>query len=339
MGSDDMKSRMRALAERALDRMPEADSRLASKITKLHQPYFESDRDKVFVQLFGMMNSNALATLKGQGSKKRIGVIIGGSDGGKSTALRWHMSRLPELQPYEEDGIQITPAIIFDAPKPCKPKSVLIRGIKTMGYPTGGIKTEDKAMEIFQDLVVENGVSLCVIDEMQNVFAGNNRQNVKNMQDLLRSVTQIEDWPLHVVVAGVDNLMDLMNEHTLKSRRIVRTLSQIRFPKHCAHVRKIMAVIIERDAELVHDDLLTDLFVHKVMHAGNFQWGGFIAATRAACEAAFRAKARKITNDHFAAAFALVWDCEKGMNVFLTTNWNQIDTSMTKRETDARKRG
>ncbi|MGO7427977.1 ATP-binding protein, partial [Rhizobium ruizarguesonis] len=115
----------------------------------------------------------------------------------------------PELQPYyNEDGELISPMVYFDMPKPLKLRLFAQKIIEAAGYPlvfTDRMR-EYELFELAKRVLKERSVLILYIDEAQHALKETDKETIRNLADIIKSLLQIDDWPLHLVLAGVPAL-------------------------------------------------------------------------------------------------------------------------------------
>ncbi len=268
---------------------------------------------------------NLVASEDGQSGKRRALFLIGESGSGKSTVLQRTLLSRPELQPQlDRHGEWRRTMIHFDCPKPVTEKLFARKLIEVAGHPLDTSRMAGyELFELAKGILRERQVLLVVIDEAQHLLKGNDRQTIQNLADTVKSLLQIEGWPLHIVLSGVPSLAQFLEyEPQLRNRSTVVELEPLTFPADVDRVRVIVQGVIEKHAQMrMAPDLASDDFVHRLISAGEGGFGSVIQLVRSACETAIRADAQIVERAHFADAFALISGCSPSRNIFLAADW------------------
>ena len=276
---------------------------------------------------------NVAASARGRARKRRALVIIGESGSGKSTVLGHALLNRPELQPYiNEHGVLVRPLIYFDAPKPLSYKLFARKIIEAAGHPFDTSKLREyELFELAKTVLRERQVLMVVIDEAQHLLKGNDKQTIQNLADTVKSLLQIEGWPLHLVLAGVPTLAKFLEyEPQLRNRSIVVELETLACPEDQERVRAIVKGVVEKHAEMIADvTVLSDEFVHRLVQAGGGGFGTIIELIRSACEMAVREDKDLVDREDFANAFSLMSGCRAEHNIFLVEDWKILSSFTT----------
>ena len=273
---------------------------------------------------------NVAASAKGSARKRRALVIIGESGSGKSTVLGHALLNRPELQPYiNEHGVMVRPRIYFDAPKPLSLKLFARKIIEAAGHPFDTSRLREyELFELAKTVLRERQVLMVVIDEAQHLLKGNDKQTIQNLADTVKSLLQIEGWPLHLVLAGVPTLAKFLEyEPQLRNRSIVVELESLSCPADQERVRAIVKGVVEKHAEMIADSaVLNDEFVHRLVQAAGGGFGTTIELIRSACEMAIREDRDVVDRGDFAQAFSLMSGCRAEHNIFLVEDWKILSS-------------
>lgn len=304
----------------------------AEAFGKLNSMYIESEQHVRVNAATTEIIENAAAAFSGEVGKRRALFVLGESGSGKTTALKYTLLSRPELKPYfDERGNEIRPLIHFEAPKPTSMKLLGRKIIEATGYPLSDASryTENELFELAKRTLRERQVMFLYIDEMQHVLRANKKADIVNVADTLKSLLQIENWPLHLIIAGMPVLAKFMEHETqLRNRSLIVSLEQVTFPTDLERVKVIGIGIIRGHAGLqVNDALFTNDFVHKLIKASDGGFGTIIQMTRGACQIAMRNGLNEVTGEHFAACYALATGSQPEHNIFLSADWRSLSPS------------
>jgi type II secretory pathway predicted ATPase ExeA len=321
---------------------PEAAKR-AKRRGGLYKAYIKSDRHKRIDRAVSKIVENAAASVAGVSGRRRALFVIGESGSGKSTALQNTLLMRPELQPYyNEDGELISPMVYFDMPKPLKLRLFAQKIIEAAGYPLvfSDRMREYELFELAKRVLKERSVLILYIDEAQHALKETDKETIRNLADIIKSLLQIDDWPLHLVLAGVPALAKfIQHEPQLRNRSLVVELEPVTFPAELDRIRKIVQGIVEDHAKMKVDaalmtnvvdrkgtthGALTEDFVHRLIHASEGGFGTVIDVVRMACDFAIETGADAVGLNHFVECYQFLTGCQDRHNIFLSADWQSL---------------
>ncbi|WP_440657783.1 TniB family NTP-binding protein [Ensifer adhaerens] len=318
-------------AQAVFDSLDPERQRRAKILGRMQAAYVGTPRDKQLDLAFDSLIDNVAATLFGKAAKRRAVFIVGESGSGKTTAVEKHIAKRKQFAPrITSDNMEVRPLVSFEAPKPLTLKGLARAGLAALNYNVA-LKsiTEQELFDLWKQQLRENRVLYLWIDEMQHVLRGNTTKEIQNVADVIKSLVQIEGWPLHLILSGVPALAQFVHlagdtDRQLKERSNLVELRPLRFPDDAPAVSKITHKIVTKDAELLPEDLDSDEFIHRMMHACNGAFGSTIQLVRSACEYALRVDSGCVSPAHFADAYALASGCRPVQNIFTAEQWQTI---------------
>ncbi|TBA20959.1 hypothetical protein ELH66_08090 [Rhizobium ruizarguesonis] len=322
---------------------------------------------------FDGLIENVAATLFGEAAKQRAMMVVGESGSGKTTAIKWHIAKRPQFGPrINSNGDEVRTLVYMEAKKPLTIKGLARGGLEALGYPLAATArmTEQELFDLWKLQLRENQVLYLWIDEMQHVLRGDTTKEIQNVADILKSLVQLDGWPLHLILSGVPDLAKFIHlfgdaDGQLKERSNLVELLPLVYPQDRKRVERIIIETVTKHAGLLlSKDLLPEApdlqdakadrttttvekqyqyvlsgdFVDRVLHASKGQFGSIIQKTRAACENALRLESDTIHVANFAAAYA-AGGCRPSQNIFLAENWTSIDPDHSVADLVYRKRG
>jgi type II secretory pathway predicted ATPase ExeA len=321
-----------ALSRLRASMSPQARER-ADRIASINSQYIGTKRDDQLNKLVDLLVENAAGAALGEPGKRRALFVIGESGSGKSTAIRHLIANRTEFQPYEGgSGLLVKPMVSFDAPSPLTLRLLAKVGIEATGYPVFGRLQENEAWDLFKQRLQASRVLFLHIDEMQHAVKGNNPTKLQHLADTVKSLLQIRDWPLHIILSGVPSIVDFLGyDEQLKNRSMV-----MEFAPQTKAAADIVAAVVQRIVEKhagmrLSENAKDEEFVHRLIHATHGAFGTIIQVVRAAVEHVLHAKTSDgkpipeiVSLDVFAEVYATFTGCVPGQNVFKVKQWDII---------------
>jgi hypothetical protein len=307
---------------------PEARARVR-KINKINGGYLVTRRHHEVHAFVDRVIENAAAASMGPANKLRVGMIVGASGSGKSTAIEQVFAMRPEFQPYESElGTTVYPLVHFDAPAPATAIALLMEGLDQVGLPYTTNASQGILQRDLKRQLKHRRVKFLTIDEMQHALRGSGRHAINITRDLLKNLSQIKGWPLHIIVAGLPSLtMLLTKDEQLQNRDLILELGPLSPDGNGDLVRTMIKEVVENHAELEPGAIYDDVFVRRLMHAASYQFGSTIQMVRTACEQAVYVGSERLDAEHFATAYRSRTACPTERNVFTALDFIRIDVS------------
>lgn len=307
----------------------------ADRVAKMNSVYIETGRDAVFTECLDELIENAAASRTGVSGKRRALFVIGKSGSGKTTTIHHHLASRPEFQARTGiNGETIHPLISFDAPKPLTLKHLAFTGLKAIGYPLYSTNMKEyEAWDLFKDQLRHRKVLFLHIDEMQHALRGNKSATIMDIADVIKSLLQIDGWPLHAIFSGVPALAAFLDaEKQLKERSIVMRFDTLIYPDNADFVRDILTNILEVDAQLSMGTIDNAEFIERLILATEGEFGSMINLIRYAAQTAHRRSKKTVSKEDFIAAYARSTGCLPSQNVFDCRDWRDIKPANSLRD-------
>lgn len=151
---------------------------------------------------------------------------------------------IEEWRPFENQyGDQVTPLICIKPPKPCSMRALAVELLTAMRVPVKGRKTEQELYVFLKEQLKERGVKAIWIDEMQDVLRNNTPKAIQAVQDILKALVQIEDWPIHTIYSGVPALSAfLQGDLQLARRSYVMRYEPMEYPDDAEWLERSLRV-------------------------------------------------------------------------------------------------
>jgi len=313
----------------------------AAQVGKMNKAYIGTARDIELDEAFEALIVNSAAELFGKSGKRRALFVVGESGSGKTTAVEKHISKRSEFAPrVAADGTPYDLLIDMEAPKPLTVKALATTGLKRLGYHVNNPRlTAAELFELWKDQLRQQRVLFLAVDELQHVLNGDTVKELQTVADVIKSLLQIPGWPLHLILSGVPELAGFLHQsgqtnRQLKERSKVIEFRPMTFPEDIPIMTKIVNKIVTVEASLKADPvILSEEFVHRLLHASCGAFGSMIQTTRHVCEVALRRGAETVGPELFASAYALESGCRPSQNIFTAKeNWKDILPANSLRE-------
>lgn len=292
------------------------------------QRYFETGRDKVLKTRIDSLRNNAKAMEKGRrGSQRRSLFVIGETGSGKTTSIKRILALVPEWKTYRDHyGDEVTPLIRIRPPKPCGMKALAMRLLKAIKVPAPPRMTDPELYVFLEEQLRERGVKAIWIDEMQDVLRSNTPKAVQEVQDTLKTLVQIEGWPIHTIYSGVPALATFFQgDRQLARRSYVMRYEPIEYPDDEKWIEKIVQAVVCEDCGMTRaDDTRTDVFREKLCRAASGAFGSLVELVQEACFRAADLGRSQVKLSDFTKVYADMVGCARGDNVFVAANWREI---------------
>ncbi|QCO54442.1 transposase [Pseudorhodobacter turbinis] len=248
-------------------------------------------------------------------------MVIDAPGGGKSTMVKRGLTRHPAFA-HNSEGKR--PFIGATVPSPATLKSMAGHLLELTGYPTTSSRREVwSKWEILKERLILLETTALWIDEAQDLFCADKNQILRAIKSLMQG-----DSAVIVILSGTEQLADFVRSDPQVQRRF----STLYLPPVDPDADRydIMA-IVEAHCEIagLSAPIEADL-VDRLVHAARRRFGRCIEYNILAIEQALLEGADHLHMHHFAAAWALQEGDQIDRNVFLATDWWQIDPDRKK---------
>lgn len=324
------------------------DNRLAiaDRIAELYNQYIPLDRDRLLKDAMMALVASVTTPLTGKPDKRRIVAVCGRSGAGKTTAIMKHIRSIKAMASYvDEDGVTIHPVIFMEAESPCTPRLLAIKGLEALGHTPPDRIRENEAWLLFRRLLKVHKVMWVVIDEAQNAIETANVRQATVIGDAFKSLTQMPEWPVRLILAGVPPLASFLARKQLYNRRTVVPFDSVDADGNTELIGSILETIvieharmeirINLEAEELHSAGEEESgakkkgdFLKRLMHACDAEFGSVVQMIRAAVEVAILDGREYVTLDDFARTYASFSGCRPSKNVFKARNWEELEPSI-----------
>lgn len=291
--------------------------------------YIEHPGDKMLTEMLREMVDNVELCRRGLGSRRRALFLLGGSGTGKSTALEHHFLHMPAFQPrMNEYGETVRPLLRLEAPKPCGTKDFAVAILDAIGVPAKAKQTEAQLYSTVKTQFRERGIIYLHVDEAQHLRRHSSSQAILDVQDRIKTLMQIADWPLHMIFSGVPDLADLLKggDGQVKNRSHIVRFVPLSLPGNRADIQRVLADIVEAKCGLVlPDELRTDDFLGRLCWANGGSFGEIVTAVQGACFLAMSRGKNTVDLRAFAFNYSRTSGCLPSDNIYTAARWSEID--------------
>lgn len=252
--------------------------------------------------------------------------ILGTSGSGKTTTFRRVRNAAEKtlnLKPHE--------VVTFTVQSPASLKGVGAAALDALGYPLRANRTAFAIWQKVRDLLRENKTLILVVDEAQDIIRNQSKREMQDIVSTLKTIMQIEGWPVSVILMGVPHLpdgpglLDLLHYDTQLARRLrpieFTPLSEASFQ---ADARDLLPKYAKMAGVKVSDRIYDDKFVDRLVHAGNRQLGVTLEVVIEALAFAMR-RGGDLDRAHFRDAYSYRTGSVDALNPFVAEDYWRID--------------
>ncbi len=303
---------------------PMTAEQLRSLKANVRSTYIASGRDEQVDEYLNFIVSNMRDFESGVASQRRCLFVIGHSGSGKTTTLAHHFGKLPEFQPRQRGQETIRPLISITAPKVSPTKNLIVEVLKKMNLPYHG--TEHELTTLLKEQAKARSMVALHVDEGQHAIRSNAPKAIKGVQDFLKNLMAIPDWPLHLIISGVPEVNRMrVGDGQMERRSQVLKFEPMEFPEDTDWLRSLLEnVAVEQCGLKLAENIRTDEFLGRLCRAMNGGWGSIIEMVQEACFVALANGRTELTINHFAHRYDQITACKPGDNMFHSPRWNEL---------------
>lgn len=298
---------------------------IADRVAAMNKRYVGLDRDDGLANALNALVLSLTALDTSKPDKRRIVAVCGRSGAGKTTALAKHTSEIEAMKSYvDENGVEITPLLRFDAPSPCTPRRLAIVGLEKLGYPVKQNIRENEAWSLFLKMLQVHKVMFVLIDEAQHTIDTANSIEITTIGNAFKQMTQSPEWPVRLILAGVAPLATFLARKQIYNRRTVVTFDRIDGKTDRKLLSDVLNKIVCEHAQMMVDDKLDETFIERLAHAADGDFGSIIQMIRGAVEVAMIANDHTVSVKHFVSVYKSFSGCELKKNIFDAEDWKDL---------------
>ncbi|MGV2103875.1 ATP-binding protein [Rhizobium sp. 21-4511-3d] len=266
---------------------------------------------------------DVIARAAGRSSKDgHILLIVGESHTGKSMLINHWLDENEALRPIEIDnGNFAYPIFRCKAPSKGDVTAMGREMAFRLGYRNQRQLNKDLVFQRVRAQLQLRGIKLVFIDDFQNLVSGH---KAKEIAQELKLLLQDEDWPVHIMIAGLPNseLITLEDPTMEMEARIrLRHLKELNFRQHHKKIRKMILEVLQI-AGLETSMPLHEEFLARLIHGARNRLGLIFKMLHFAIEDALDSGERAIGSDHWERAYMEL--AKRGRNVFTDPKWRTI---------------
>ncbi len=324
--------RSQAAIDRIRALMSEDRLAIADRISQIYAEYIPLTRDEPLNSALRAMVASVTTPITGKPDKRRIVAICGNSGAGKTTAVLRHLQSMRAMASYvDEDRVTVQPLLFIEAPSPCTPKLLAIAGLKALGINPGLRVHENVAWEEFRRLLKVHKVMWVFIDEAQHAIETATIREATVIGNSLKGLTQMPDWPVRLILAGVPPLASFLARKQLYNRRTVVPFEPVNISGDDDLIGTVLATVAEKHAGLAIGIDLDDpesRFRERLSHACDAEFGSIIQMIRGAVELAILGGRDFLAVQDFIDIYSAFSGCKPSRNVFTSANWVELEPAV-----------
>ncbi len=306
---------------KALEQYPD----LRSLRVAVRKMYIENSYDEILDELVAGLVENKLDFDAGAASPRRGFFVIGQAGSGKSWSIRRALASNPDLQPrINEYGERRPQYLSLKVGNKAASINLVSDLLKAMDLPHDG--REKKMTDELMNQFKQRGIWLLHLDELQHTVRSNTTKAFEAIQDLLKGMLDNEEWPLHMILSGVDRIKKIEEELQIDRRSGGLTFYPMTSPANNDRIQGLMTTIAVEACGLELDDKLkTEEFYERLCMAKRGAWGTMIETIQSVSFAALKRGRRTLKITDFARDYEATKGCPVSENLFVAPNFRDLD--------------
>jgi len=252
-------------------------------------------------------------------------VVIGAPGSGKTTAVTRLLELYPDLA-KPEASVELAEVICLQIPSPATLKHVGTAMLHALGYPLQRDRPAAFIWEQVRHLLQKRGTLFVHLDEAQDLHTNKSQSARSDVVNTLKSLMNNRSWPVGLILSGTPELANLVNlDHHLARRVDVINLDAVSWEVDAKNVQRILGLYLKRARLDPGEDLLSDDFTRRLIHAGANEFGLIVQSMISGIEEALIERATVLQCRHFATSFRRKSGCIPAFNPFLSDDFWAID--------------
>ncbi|WP_165504940.1 ATP-binding protein [Rhizobium leguminosarum] len=323
---NDNQRRREAAERRMLATMSADDIRVSERMREIRARNCSTPRDEHLKAHIAAMKRS----LRTGEKKRKILFVTGESNSGKSRLVESVLAADPGFHWYDDEEGRAQPLLKDDAASPCTQRNFAIRFMKRLGLPVRDNLMKTVAWPQMVNAICAHRVMFMVIDEAQRTMKINDEQELQEFTENLITLVDNPDWPIRVILIGVDPLDTLRKRDTQMFNRSKRIkLRPISAAKASRVVTWLNEIIVEH-AEFTMAGLKLEDLAMRLIHSCVGNAGSIIELIRDAVEIALWEKRTEVRPLDFAQAYYNRTECLPHDNVFVEQHWEVLPSGLAK---------
>lgn len=315
--------------------LPEETRRRSELMEKVRHVYVRTDRDTLLAKHFDRLMED-LTERREPGAHEddnefaerlegNIVVVLGPSGAGKTSAVRRLLSKHARVPNYGKKGVRC-PVITVRVPSPCSVGELGRVVLRATGYTVR--RTRVSSAEIWgtvRERLQSLGILVLHLDEFQDAHLTLRNDEQVKLRHLLRSLLVDERYPIGLIISGQPEFEDFLRPDRSSVRRgSWQMFENIVLAKDKKAIREALEKL-PKVAVLGINEASVVAILPRMVHAGCDLLGITIEEIHNAIRWALEEKARELTIEHFAAAYAFRTGCLAPWNPYLALDYRKID--------------
>ena len=308
-------------------RMDNQSLRLAVRMAEINLRYLATKRDKDIETELKLLIGNAAVAAGGYQIERRCLAVIGETGAGKSRSVARAIAARPEFQPRVTGMTETMPIVFIKAPRPSNLLVIAYELLEKLGYPLERELKAPAAWKLVRRQLKVRKVRFIHIDEAQHMLNMRDHDSMQQLSDALKMVMEQDDWPVSLILTGMPELADFLSIYGQVARRSHKVhLENLVFPRDAKLVLWIVRTIIEQHAGMTFAFKWDEVFLARLCHAANRQFGALTQIVRGAVERALidDIDATTVSLNHFVRSYEVFSGCKPDQNVVSARDWETI---------------
>jgi hypothetical protein len=254
-------------------------------------------------------------------------MLIGQSGSGKTTAIRELIKKHsglittdPSQEACEYIGLQV--------PSPATMKFVGAATLRALGYPYSGHKQGPAIWDQVKVQLKLRGTKFLGFDEAQDLARYQTDKERQSVVNTLKSLMENSVWPVGLVLSGMPDLKDIVNQDAQLARRLDPIeIGRLHSIADTGAVIKIVKKYASRAELKVDGSVQNEAFAMRLMHAADYQFGLLAEIIVLTVSHALFSEGGDATLEirHFSDIYAERNGADVWMNVFIADDYGRIN--------------
>lgn len=313
--------------------MDPADVELADRMDAIRAQDCSTPRDDLVKEHLRAMKRSLIST---NGEKNaKILFITGESNSGKTRLIDSATKGDPTFRSYRDSFGEAIQLLRSKAPAPCTQRNLGIRFVNGLGLPVEANIRNTRVWPLVDEQIRFRRARWIFLDEAQRALKINDPEDLQQLSDNLVSLVDAEDWPIRMVILGVDPLPELRIRDTqMEERSKIIELTPVPLDKTNRVEIWLVEIVVDHAGLELHSGEFTPrtmvIVSQKLIHGCAGNAGSIIELIRSAVEAAIVAGRKIVMLADFAQAYRNRTRCLPHDNIFELSNWEVVPAGMAK---------